>query len=161
MFSIKAQFTDKVEIAAGQSRVRGFFVDMRNFVELMPGIESIHTDNAGRVQWKIRAEIPVIGSLTERFAVLKTEDSDDVVEWSPVPGEQRNLLRFGADFVALSDAETAVRFSQAVELRRDSARDLHPLASLAGESAISREMSRRISEMIKIFIIKAKERLER
>ena len=42
-----------------------------------------------------------------------------------------------------------------------SARDLHYLAGLAGESLISSEMSKRIAEMIKIFIDRAKERLEK
>ena len=54
-----------------------------------------------------------------------------------------------------------VRFSQAVELRRKSARDLHFLAALAGESLISSEMTKRITEMIKIFIDRAKEKLEK
>ncbi len=53
-----------------------------------------------------------------------------------------------------------VHFSQMVELRRKSARDLHYLAGLAGESLISSEMSKRIAEMIKVFIGRAKERLE-
>jgi hypothetical protein len=48
-----------------------------------------------------------------------------------------------------------------VELRRKSARELHMLAGLAGESVISSEMSKKITEMIKIFIQRAKDRLEK
>lgn len=161
MFRVKASFSDSVEIDAPSERVRDFFVEMRNFVEMMPGIESIHTDNAGRVQWKIRAEIPVIGHLTERFSVFKTEDNADFVEWSPADPEAPNLLRFSAGFGEGANGSTTVRFSQSVELRRDTARELHPLAQLAGEAAISREMSRRVGEMIRKFIAKAKEKLER
>jgi hypothetical protein len=47
-----------------------------------------------------------------------------------------------------------------VELRRRSARELHLLAGLAGETLISNEMAKKISEMIKVFIVRAKERLE-
>jgi hypothetical protein len=53
-----------------------------------------------------------------------------------------------------------VQISQTVEMRRNSARDLHLLAGLAGESIISGEMSKRVAEMIKIFVQKARERLE-
>ena len=161
MFKIRASFSDTVEIAAPAAKVRDFLLDMRNFVELMPGIESIHTDNSGKVNWKIRAEIPVVGHLTERFSVFKTEDSEELVEWSPAPGEAGNLLRFFAEFSEDSAGITNVRISQTVELRRPSARDLHPLASLAGESVISREMTKRVSDMIRKFVSKAKEKLER
>ena len=47
-----------------------------------------------------------------------------------------------------------------VELRRKSARELHMLAGLAGESLISSELSKKVQEMIKVFIQRAKERLE-
>lgn len=161
MFKVRASFSDTVEITAPADKVRGFFLDMRNFVELMPGIESIHSDNNGRAHWRIRAEIPVVGHLTERFSVFKTEDNADIVEWSPLPGEKGNLLKFSAEFEEGSDGTTSVRFSQTVELRRSTARDLHPLAPLAGESIISKEMSRRVAEMIRRFVSKAKEKLER
>ena len=48
-----------------------------------------------------------------------------------------------------------------VELRRKSARELHMLAGLAGESVISSEMSKKVTEMIKVFIQRAKDRLEK
>jgi hypothetical protein len=54
-----------------------------------------------------------------------------------------------------------VHFSQVVELRRSSARELHLLAGLAGESIISSEMSKRVAEMINVFVRKAKEKLEK
>jgi hypothetical protein len=47
-----------------------------------------------------------------------------------------------------------------VELRRKSARDLHMLAGLAGETIISNEMTKKITEMIRVFINRAKEKLE-
>lgn len=161
MFTIKAQFTDTVEIRTDAARVREFFLEMRNFVELMPGIESIHFDRAGNAHWKIRADIPVIGSLTERFSISKTEDTDEVIEWGPTPGQTGNLLRFSAEITERSEGITLVRFGQSVELRRRSGKELHALAPLAGESAISREMGRRVADMIRIFVAKAKENLER
>jgi hypothetical protein len=48
-----------------------------------------------------------------------------------------------------------------VELRRKSARELHMLAGLAGETIISNEMTKKVSEMIRVFIERAKERLEK
>jgi hypothetical protein len=56
---------------------------------------------------------------------------------------------------------TVIQFSQMVELRRKSARELHLLAGLAGESLISSELSKKVQEMISIFIQRAKERLEK
>jgi hypothetical protein len=70
-------------------------------------------------------------------------------------------LRYAADFLEKSAEITLVQFSQIVELRRNSARELHLLAGVAGEAIISREMSRRIGEMIKTFVQKAKNRLEK
>jgi hypothetical protein len=41
MFTIRAGFTDKIEIQTSVDKVREFFLDIRNFADLMPGIASI------------------------------------------------------------------------------------------------------------------------
>ncbi len=160
MFTIKAGYSDNVEVQTNAQKVRDFFTDMTNFADLMPGIASIHTDAKGVAHWKIEAEIPVVGSIMQKFAIRLAEDSDERVEWFPVALETQNLLRFSAEFFEKARDITIVHFSQMVELRRRSARELHMLAGLAGESLISSEMTKKVTEMIKIFIKRAKERLE-
>lgn len=160
MFTIRANYSDTVEVRTSLEAVREFFCDIRNFIELMPGIESIHTDAKGVTYWKIRADVPLVGSFKEKFAVQLTENEEERVEWSPVPGETKNLLRYAADFLEKGKDLTLVHFSQIIELRRNSARELHLLAGVAGESIINREMTKRVAEMIKIFVQKAKEKLE-
>lgn len=161
MFTIKANYSDTVEVNTNLENVREFFSDIKNFVELMPGIESIHTDAKGITHWTIRAEIPIVGAMMQKFAVQLSENDEDRIEWSPVAGETKNLLRYAADFLEKGKNLTLVHFSQVVEMRRSSARELHLLAGLAGESIISNEMSKKIAEMIKIFVRKAKEKLEK
>ncbi len=160
MFTIRAVYSDKVEVKSGLQKVSDFFADIKNFVELMPGIESIHTDGKGFTHWRIRADIPFIGEMKQSFTVELSEKSEDRIEWSPVKGEKQNLLRYAVDFVEKGANLTLVQFSQTVEMRRSSAKELHLLAGLAGESIISREMSKRVAEMIKVFVQKARERLE-
>ena len=160
MFTIRANYSDTVEFRTGLESVREFFSDIKNFVELMPGIESIHTDAKGVTHWRIRADVPLIGSFKEKFAVQLTENDEDRIEWAPVAGETKNLLRYAADFLEKGRDITLVNFSQIIELRRNSAKELHLLAGVAGEAIISREMTRQVGEMIKIFVRKAKEKLE-
>ena len=160
MFTIRANYSDTIEVRTNLEAAREFFSDIRNFVELMPGIESIHTDAKGVTHWKIRADVPLVGSFKEKFAVELTENEEDRIEWSPVAGETKNLLRYAADFLEKGRDLTLVQFSQIIELRRNSAKELHLLAGVAGASIISREMTRQVGEMIKIFVRKAKERLE-
>jgi hypothetical protein len=126
----------------------------------MPNVESIHTDGKGVTHWRIRAEIPFIGEMKQSFTVELSEKNADRIEWSPLKGEKQNLLRYAVDFVEKGASLTLVQFSQTVEMRRDSARELHLLAGLAGESIISGEMNKRVAEMIKIFVRKSRERLE-
>jgi len=45
-------------------------------------------------------------------------------------------------------------------LRRPHAKDLHMLAGLVGEGAISAEMQKRVAEMIKTFLERARVKLE-
>ena len=161
MFTIKAGYSNDIEVKTSVEKVREFFSDVSNFAELMPGIQQIHTDAKGVAHWKIQAEIPLVGPMLQKFAVELVEDSEDRVEWLPVRTEAENFLRYSADFIQKARSVTLVHFSQMVELRRRSARDLHYLAGLAGETLISNEMSKRIAEMIKIFIERAKERLEK
>lgn len=160
MFTVRAAYSDQVEVKTSLEKVGAFFADIKNFVELMPSIESIHTDGKGVTHWKIRAEIPVIGAMQQSFAVELSEKSGERIEWSPLKGEKQNFLRYAVDLIEKEANSTLVQFSQTVEMRRDSARDLHLLAGLAGESIISREMSKRVAEMIKIFVRKMRERLE-
>lgn len=161
MFTIKAGYSDDVELKTTVDRAREFFADIRNFADLMPGIASIHKDAKGVAHWKIEAELPLVGSMTQKFAVELAENSEDRIEWFPVPVETQNFLRYSAEFLQKAKDTTLVHFSQMVELRRKSARDLHMLAGLAGEGLISSEMSKKITEMIRIFIQRAKERLEK
>lgn len=161
MFTVKAGYSDDIEVSTSVERVREFFSDIRNFADLMPGIASIHTDAKGVAHWKIEAEIPFVGSMMQKFAVELTENSEERIEWFPVSVETQNFLRYSADFLVKAKNVTMVHFSQMVELRRKSARDLHMLAGFAGESLISSEMSKRITEMIKVFIRRAKEKLEK
>lgn len=161
MFTVKAGYSDDIEVKTNAERVREFFLDIQNFAELMPGITSIHTDAKGVVHWKVEADIPFVGSMKQKFAVELAEDSEERVEWFPVALETQNFLRFSVDFLEKAKNVTQVHFSQMVELRRKSARELHMLAGLAGETLISNEMSKRITEMIKVFIQRAKEKLEK
>lgn len=161
MFTIKAGYSDQIEFKSSADKVRDFFCDMKNFADLMPGVASIHEDAKGVAHWRIDADLPVVGTMTQKFAVELAENSDERVAWFPVSVETGNFLRYSADFLEKAKNVTIVHFSQMVELRRKSARELHMLAGIAGESLISSEMSKKISEMIKIFIQRAKERLEK
>ena len=160
MFTVKAIYSDKIEVKTSLERVREFFLDIRNFADLMPGIASIHTDAKGVAHWKIQAEIPLVGQMMQKFAVELTENSEERVEWFPIREETQNFLRYSADFLSKARDVTVIQFSQMVELRRKSARELHLLAGLAGESLISSELSKKVQEMIKVFIQRAKEKLE-
>ena len=127
----------------------------------MPVVLQIPTAAKGVAHGRIQAAIPFVGQMLQKFAVELAEDSEERIEWSPIRIETENFLRYSADFLEKAKNVTIVHFSQMVELRRKSARDLHYLAGLAGESLISNEMTKRITEMIKIFIDRAKERLEK
>ncbi|HYJ90863.1 MAG TPA: hypothetical protein VEV84_06125 [Pyrinomonadaceae bacterium] len=161
MFTVRAGYSDKIEVKTSLDKVREFFLDIRNFADLMPGIASIHTDAKGVAHWKIQAEIPRVGPMIQKFAVELAENSDERVEWFPLREETQNFLRYSADFLSKARDVTVIQFSQMVELRRRSARELHMLAGLAGESLISSELSKKVQEMISIFIQRAKERLEK
>jgi carbon monoxide dehydrogenase subunit G len=161
MFTIRAGYTDDIEVRSSLDRVRDFFADITNFADLMPGVQQVHTDAKGIAHWKVQAEIPFVGQMLQKFDVQLAESTPHRVEWSPLGVETQNFLRYSAEFLEKAKDLTVVRFSQMVELRRKSARELHYLAGLAGESLISSEMTKRISEMIRVFIDRAKERLEK
>ncbi|MBX7060144.1 MAG: SRPBCC family protein [Pyrinomonadaceae bacterium] len=161
MFTIKAGYSNDIEIRSGIEQVREFFLDITNFAELMPGVVNVHTDARGVAHWKVQTEIPVVGQILQNFTLELAEDSEDRVEWLPLRSEAQNFLRYSADFLEKAKNVTLVHFSQMVELRRKSARDLHMLAGLAGEAIISKEMTKRVTEMIRVFIEKAKHQLEK
>ncbi len=159
MFRIKATYKDQLELKTTIERAREFFGELANFVDLMPGIEGIRRDASGIMRWIVRAEVPVIGAVHASFAVEKTEDEPDRLEWSPVPGEMKNYLRYAAAFEERGH-KVLIRIAQHVELRRPHAKDLHLLAGLIGEGAISAEMQKRVGEMIRTFLERARVKLE-
>jgi hypothetical protein len=71
----------------------------------------------------------------------------------------KNYLRYAAAF-EMRGHNVLIKISQHVELRRPHARDLHTLAAFIGESAISSELQKRITEMIKTFLERAQDKLE-
>lgn len=160
MFRIKAEFNEQFELEANLENVREFFRELKNFVELMPGIESIKRDADGIFRWVVRADIPRVGALREGFHVEMTEDSMERIEWSPASIEQKNYLRYAASFIEKSATSTLVKISQHIELRRPNGKDLHILASVIGESRISAEMQKRVHEMIKTFLKRARTKIE-
>ena len=159
MFRIKASYTEQLELRTTIERAREFFSEFRNFVDLMPGIESIRKEAGGIMRWMVRAEVPVIGAVHASFAVEKTEDRPERLEWSPARSEAKNYLRYAAAFEERGH-KVLVRIAQHVELRRSHGRDFHTLAGLIGEGAISAEMQKRVSEMIKTFVERAQEKWE-
>lgn len=161
MFTVRASFSDDIELRTSIEKVREFFADITNFAELMPGVDQVHIDANGIAHWKVQAEIPFVGRMLQNFSLELAESNDERIEWSPLRTEANNFLRYSADFLEKAKDVTVVRFSQFVELRRKKASELHSLAWLAGESLISTEMTKSITEMIRVFIEKAKERLEK
>ena len=94
MFTVKAGYSDDIVVHSSADQVREFFSDLRNFVDLMPGIAAIHTDAKGVAHWKIEADIPLVGTMMQKFAVELAENSEERVEWFPVQRETQNFLRF-------------------------------------------------------------------
>lgn len=159
MFRIKASYTEQLELKTTIERAREFFGEFRNFVDLMPGIEGIRKEAGGIMRWMVRADVPVIGPVVASFTVEKTEDEPGRLEWSPARSEVKNYLRYAAAFEERGQ-KVLIRIAQHVELRRPHGRDLHRLASLVGEGAISAEMQKRVREMIKTFLQRAQAKLE-
>jgi hypothetical protein len=125
----------------------------------MPGIEGIRKEAGGIMRWMVRADVPVIGAVHASFAVQKTDDRPERLEWSPARSEGKNYLRYAAAFEERGH-KVFIKVAQHVEMRRPHARDLHRLAALLGEGAISAEMQKRVKEMIKTFLERAQAKLE-
>jgi len=160
MFQLRAGFSEQVEWRTSAEAAREFFGDLKNFVELMPGVERITADARGIARWLIRADVPVVGAIRQAFAVRKSVDEPTRIEWSPAVGESQNLLRYVATFEGRGDL-TRIRIEQRVELRRKSARELHTMAALAGEGRLSAALQKGVTEMLHAFLTKARARLEK
>jgi len=159
MFRIRAEHSEQIEVKTSVERAREFFDNLRNVADLMPGIENITTEASGVKRWMVRADIPMLGTMRVAFAVEQTADQPERIEWSPAATEKKNYLRYAATFQQRG-AQTLVRIVQHVELRRQHARELHMLAGLAGESRISAELQRRVADMLRTFLARARARLE-
>ena len=159
MFRIKAEHSEQIEVKTSIERAREFFNNLRNVVDLMPGIEGIKSEADGIMRWMVRAEVPMLGSMRAAFTVERTDDRTNRIEWSPASIEKKNFLRYAAVFEERG-AKTLVRIVQHVEMRRRHARELHILAGLVGEGRISAEMQKHVATMIKTFLERARAKLE-
>jgi len=106
MFTVRAGYTDKVEVKTSIEKVREFFLDIRNFADLMPGIASIHTDAKGIAHWKIQAEIPLVGQMIQKFAVELCENTEERIEWFPISVETQNFLRYSPRHATLRSSNS-------------------------------------------------------
>jgi carbon monoxide dehydrogenase subunit G len=160
VFRIRAEYSEQLEVKTSLDRARAFFGELRNFAELMPGIENVKQEASGVIRWIVRAEMPVLGMMRAVFAVEQTDNRPERLEWSPAGSEQKNFLRYAAKFEARDALSTLVHITQRVEMRRQHARELHLLAGFAGEHRISTEMQKRVTEMVKVFLERARAKLE-
>lgn len=160
MFRIKAEYSEQLELKTNIERARKFFGELRNFTELMPGIESIKRDAGGIIRWTVRADVPLLGAMRAAFSVEQTDDRLERIEWSPAANEHQNYLRYAAVFEERGASSTLVRIVQRVELRRRHAKELHLLAGLVGEGRISAEMQKYVTKMVRTFLQRARARLE-
>jgi carbon monoxide dehydrogenase subunit G len=160
MFAIRAAFNEQVEWRTSAEAAREFFADLRNFVELMPGVERITADAAGVARWLIRVEVPVVGSIRQAFSVFQSVNEPARIEWSPAAGESKNFLRYSATFEPRGET-TRIRVEQRVEIRRATARELHTLAAVAGEGRLTAALQRGVTEMLQSFLKRARARLEK
>jgi len=159
MFRIKAGYSDQLEVKTTADRARQFFGEFQNFVDLMPGIESIRREANGILRWIVSADIPLYGSVRAAFTVEQTEYGPERIEWSPASSENANYLRYAAAFEERGK-NTLVKIAQQVELRRPHAKDFHPLLAFIGEGPISAEMQKHVTDMIKTFLERARAKLE-
>jgi hypothetical protein len=97
----------------------------------------------------------VIGAVHASFTVEKTEDRRSGLEGHSTLGDEE-LPALCSGFEK-SGQKVLIRIVQHVELRRKHAKDLHRFAILVGESAISSEMQKRVREMIKTFLERARQ----
>ena len=67
MFTVKAGYSNDIEIRSSAERVREFFLDIRNFADLMPGVMQVHTDAKGIAHWRVQTEIPMVGQILQKF----------------------------------------------------------------------------------------------
>src|SRR4029434_10113973 len=123
MFRIKASYSEQMELRTTIERAREFFGELRNFADLMPGIEGIRKEADGIWRWMVRADVPVIGPVHASFAVEKTEDEPDRLEWSPARSEMKNYLRYAAAFEERGH-KVLIKIVHDVELLRHAGRDM-------------------------------------
>lgn len=160
MFVIKSNVTESSELRTTIEKARFFFSDGNNYAELMPNVDSIHKDIRGVTRWNISVAVPLIGSWKMSFAV-EFLAADDIIEWYPSSTEKQNFLRCVAQLNEKTDGIIQVIITNNLELRRQQAKDFHVFAGMAGERTISQEMQAEVSKMIKDFLLKAKEKLEK
>ncbi len=64
MFTIRAIYSETDLFGVDAYAVRDFFTNIKNFIELMPNIQNIRTDNQGITHWEISTNIPFVGRFT-------------------------------------------------------------------------------------------------
>src|SRR5437588_12988389 len=135
MFRVKSSFKTELEIKAPIVRIKEFFSDLANFTEMLAGVENIRREAGGVARWAIATETPV-GHVRFSFPVRETSPHAELLEWSPVPNEHENLLRYSLKFKE-SNKTTVVDVTHQVELRRRRAWELHPGVGMMGEARLS------------------------
>ncbi len=90
-FTVKAGYSDSIDLKTTLETAREFFSNVGNFVDLMPGVQKIHIDAKGVAHWEVEVEVPVVGKISQRFAVVEGEPSEDSVERLPLVSQ--NVVR--------------------------------------------------------------------
>jgi hypothetical protein len=160
MFRIKADCREEIEARVSQQDAYEWFRDHRNFVALLPSLESVTPERDGSLCWMLRADVPGIGVMRVPFRVTCTDAPPIRIEYAPALIERQNYLRCVASFTAIAPALTLIKITQTLDLRRSNAKFLHVMAAVVGEARISAETQKQMALRLREFLQAARKQLE-
>ena len=154
MFTIETNVEKSYNLSAEKQKLFDFFANPTNFAHYMSDIiHSVEVKTTDHSIWTIKIDISASSSITVKLEMVEKVTGQGLIKYSPKTESENHL----GVIIKLTDqhSKTNVNFNLDLKLERKSSFDIHPLASLLGESAVNKIVNIQAQQHIDSFVGKA------
>lgn len=155
-FQVGAQICAAYDVPIEKSRLMEFLANPKTFEQYMPNVKAVRpvgesADGKPLYEWEYEIPMPLANPIKLNILTEYHQEGDTFYHYALRNG-QRNLMECSLAFEYVAPEQTLVTMNLAIELRRNSGTELHPLGMLMGEAFMSAQMKNKMQTIATEFL---------
>ena len=161
LFVVDASSEASYAVEVSHGILRKYVDDVGLLSRNMPGVVSIQELDNGTYLYQTEKAIPLSKPLRTTFTIRKTLVGDSLTIYRSADIQDDNFMSCKVRLLAEGESRTLITISLRVRLSRRTPSDVHWLAPVLGEDFISGKMRDDLDEMLREFVERSRDELNK